>query len=144
MSHKQETIPRPLVRINQWFILLSVVITWITGISLILILPLLSGVMALLFNVNPVMKIAKLFLKDPPNKYVLEDRKQQQFNQWIATILLGLALLSAHFNFLAVFWITTIMLAMATFIAILGFCIGCYIRYNWSQFQYRRSQKNSL
>ncbi|WP_338448266.1 DUF4395 family protein [Niallia oryzisoli] len=37
-------------------------------------------------------------------------------------------------------YIFTIMVATAAFIAILGFCIGCFILYQWKQYQYRRAQ----
>lgn len=84
MSQNPSSIPRPLVRANQWVIVLSVVFTWITGGYGVLVIPLIAGLLGVLFNFNPVMRIAKLFLKKSPSSYVQEDREQQRFNQLLA------------------------------------------------------------
>ncbi|MGE7186532.1 DUF4395 family protein [Peribacillus sp. NPDC006672] len=60
-------IPRPLVRTKQWVILLSVATALITGQIWILVIPLAAGILGLLFNFNPVMRLAKLFLKKKPS-----------------------------------------------------------------------------
>ncbi|MFD2617520.1 DUF4395 domain-containing protein [Terrilactibacillus laevilacticus] len=138
MGHNPRSIPRPLVRTNQWFILLSVVATWITGQSWILLIPLICGLLGLLFHYNPIMKWAKVFLKRPMNEYIPEDRDQQQFNQVIAVSCLTIGYISylLHWNIVAI--IFTAMVGLAAFIAILGFCIGCFIRFQWQQYLYRR------
>lgn len=135
------SIPRPLVRTNQWFIVLAVIATWLTGQPWILAFPLGAGLLGLIFGFNPVMRIAKLFLRKKPSAYIPEEWGQQQFNQIIAVVCLGVALISylAELNMLA--YIFSAMVALAAFIAILGFCVGCYIRYQWSQYSYRRSLK---
>jgi hypothetical protein len=63
-------IPRPLVQTNPWVILLSVATALITGQILILVIPLAAGLLGLLFNFNPVMRLAKLFLKKKPSEYI--------------------------------------------------------------------------
>ncbi|MEK3799071.1 DUF4395 domain-containing protein [Peribacillus sp. FSL H8-0477] len=135
------TVPRPLVRTNQWFIFLSVVITWISGQEWILAVPLLFGMLGLLVNFNPIMRFAKLFLKKNPSDYIPEEHAQQQFNQGIAVVFLGLGLLSFLMNWNSAGYVFTCMVALASFIAILGFCIGCFIRFQWQQYRYRRSLK---
>nr|WP_235714622.1 DUF4395 family protein [Neobacillus dielmonensis] len=50
----------------------------------ILLIPFIAGIIGLLFGFNPVMQIAKLFLKKDPKSYIPEDWEQQQFNQKIA------------------------------------------------------------
>ncbi|MCF6137402.1 DUF4395 domain-containing protein [Pseudalkalibacillus berkeleyi] len=139
MNHLQ-TIPRPLVRTNQWFILLSVVASWVSGQVWILVIPFIVGLSSLVFNINPVMKVARLFLTDHPSRYVQEDKDQQQFNQWIATILLTIALISGFLGAMTIYFVSSIFVATASFIAILGFCIGCFIRYQWNQYRFKRSQ----
>jgi hypothetical protein len=136
---KSPSIPRPLVRANQWFIVISVVATWVTGFYWLLLLPLLAGLMGLLFDFNPVMRIARLFLRKPLSEYIPEDRDQQQFNQIIAVICLALGLVGYVAHWLVVAYIFTAMVALAAFIAILGFCIGCFIRYQWLQYRHRRT-----
>lgn len=135
------TVPRPLVRTNQWFIFLSVVITWISGQEWILAVPLIFGMLGLLVNFNPIMRFAKLFLKKNPSDYIPEEHAQQQFNQVIAVVFLGLGLLSFLMNWNSAGYVFTLMVALASFIAILGFCIGCFIRFQWQQYRYRHSLK---
>jgi hypothetical protein len=141
MKQKPLSVPRPLVRTNQWFIVISVLLTWITGISWFLALPLGAGVLGLLFGFNPVMRFAKLFLKKHPSEYTPEDWEQQQFNQLIAVVCLALGLTGYLVHSTVLAYVFTIMVALAAFIAILGFCIGCYIRYQWSQYRFRKLQR---
>ncbi|MHB1681379.1 MAG: hypothetical protein ACYCYO_00935 [Bacilli bacterium] len=52
------TIPYPLIRTNQWFIIISVALAWTTGAYAWLLPPLMAGLCGLLFGVNPVMRLA--------------------------------------------------------------------------------------
>lgn len=70
---KPVSIPRPLVRVNQWTILLSVLIAWTTQISWVLLIPLIANLGGLLFNFNPIMKAARPLLKKPMSSYIPED-----------------------------------------------------------------------
>jgi len=138
MKQVTNAIPRPLVRMNQWFIVISVVLTWITGLEWILLFPFVSGMLGLLFHFNPVMQIGKLFLKKHPSEYIPEDYEQQQFNQIIAVLCLGIGFISYAAGWLLIAFIFTAMVALAAFIAILGFCIGCFIRYQLIQYRHKR------
>lgn len=131
-------IPRPLVRTNQWVIVLFVVASWVTGFGWLLLIPLLSGVGGLLFNFNPVMKFARLFLKKNLKDYIPEDREQQRFNQIIATTCLTFGFIGFLFHLSVLYYIFTIMVSLAALIAICGFCIGCFILFQWKQYRYRR------
>ncbi|MGD6815652.1 DUF4395 domain-containing protein [Metabacillus sp. 84] len=133
-----KTIPKPLVLTNQWFIVLSVLAAWLTGLGWILLLPLAAGLSGLLFKVNPVMKIARTFLKKPASAYIPEDFDQQQFNQKIAVICLGGGLIGYTMGWTILFYVFTAMVFLAAFVAILGFCIGCFIRFQWQQYRYRK------
>lgn len=73
-------IPRPLVRLNQWTILVSVILTWISGVFWILVIPLIANLLGVLCNVNPIIRVGKLFLKKAPSTYIPEDAQQQKFN----------------------------------------------------------------
>ncbi|WP_062235544.1 DUF4395 domain-containing protein [Fictibacillus sp. FJAT-27399] len=142
MRQPTVSIPRPLVRLNQWFIVLSVAAVWLTGFEWVLLLPLAAGVSGLLFRFNPVMQFGKLFLQKPPSSYVPEEWNQQQFNQKIAVACLFFAYLSYILHYTIAAYVFTIMVFFAAFIAILGFCIGCFIRFQWQQYQYRRSSSH--
>jgi Domain of unknown function (DUF4395) len=135
------TIPKPLVLTNQWFIVLSVAAAWVSGSGWFLLIPLIPGLMGLLFKFNPIMKTAKLFLRKNPSEYIPEDFEQQQFNQMIAVICLGLGFLGYMMNWMTLAYIFTAMVALAAFVAILGFCVGCFIRFQWQQYRYRRLSK---
>ncbi|MDM5331913.1 DUF4395 domain-containing protein [Ureibacillus composti] len=137
-----QSIPRPLVRTNQWTIFLSVIFTWVTGETWILTIPLVANIMGLLFNFNPIMKFARLFLIKKGKQYIPEDVTQQKFNSCIAIFCLAIGFISFVVGWTIVGYIFTIMVAVASFIAILGFCIGCFIFFQLKQFKYRRSLRN--
>jgi hypothetical protein len=143
LQNTVRTIPRPLVRTNQWFIVLSVISSWISGQEWILAIPLLAGLLGLVFNYNPVMRLAKLFLRKSPSSYIPEEHSQQQFNQVIAVVCLALGLASFLIGWTIAEYVFTIMVALAAFVAILGFCIGCFIRFQWQQYRYRKSKSGT-
>lgn len=139
---KPISIPRPLVRANQWTIFLSVVLTWVTGQAWILLIPLIANLLGL-FGFNPIMRIGKLFLQKDIKKYIPEDVQQQKFNSTIAIFCLALGYIGYVFQWTIMAYTFTIMVAVASFVAILGFCVGCFIHFQLKQYQYRRSVKNS-
>lgn len=138
---KPLSIPRPLVRVNQWTIFLSVVITWVTGFFWILLLPLIANLSGVLFKVNPIIYFSKGFLKKDPSQYVPEDVEQQRFNSTIASICLLIGFVGYLSKVPALAYTFTIMVAFASFVAILGFCVGCFIHFQITQFKYRQSLK---
>ncbi|WP_100487862.1 DUF4395 domain-containing protein [Sporolactobacillus pectinivorans] len=144
MSQRHPSIPRPLVRTNQWIIVVSVAATWITGVYWILLLPLLSGASGLLFHYNPVMQLAKHFLKKPVSSYIPEDVDQQKFNQTIAVSCLTIGFFSYLLHWHIVAYIFTAIVGLAAFVAILGFCIGCFIHFQWSQYRQRRKARTQV
>lgn len=142
MQQRTSSIPKPLVTTNQWFIVISVLSTWILENHYILLLPLLTGLSSLILNINPIMNIAKRFLKKPASNYPQEDYAQQRFNQYISVILLSFGFISYLSGFQVVGSILTAMVLLAALIAILGFCVGCFIRYQWIQYNYRKKLRN--
>ncbi|WP_312097161.1 DUF4395 domain-containing protein [Niallia sp.] len=139
MTDLIKTIPQPLVRTNQWIIFLSVLLSLFLQQYWIMLIPLVAGLCGLLFQWNPIMKLASLFLKRPKKDYRQEDWNQQQFNQIIAVVCLAIASISFFFKWTILGYIFSIMVGLASIVAILGFCIGCFIRYQWKKYQYNRS-----
>ncbi|MEK5330214.1 MULTISPECIES: DUF4395 domain-containing protein [unclassified Lysinibacillus] len=137
-------IPRPLVRLNQWTILLSVILTWLTGFEWILAIPLVANLLGVLCNFNPIIRFGKLFLKKAPTAYIPEDAQQQKFNSSIASICLAGGLVAFLFNWQVVGYVFTTMVAIASSVAIAGFCIGCFLHFQLKQWQYRRTLKKAL
>ncbi len=133
------TIPRPLVRLNQWTILLSVILTWVTGITWIVAIPLVANLLGVICNFNPIIRLGKLFLTKAPSAYIPEDAQQQKFNASIASFCLAGGFLSYLLKWQVVGYIFTGMVAIASSIALAGFCIGCFLHFQLKQWQYRRS-----
>jgi Domain of unknown function (DUF4395) len=132
-------IPRPLVRANQWFQVLSVVFALITGQYWILLLPLLTGLYSLIVGQNPVFWVVRPFLRKPHSHYAMEDPDQQRFNQMIAAVCLVFSLIGFYAGVPAVGYVFAILLGIAAFVAILGFCIGCFIRYQYLRYKQRKA-----
>ncbi|MEG0260525.1 MAG: DUF4395 domain-containing protein [Lysinibacillus sp.] len=134
-----QSIPRPLVRLNQWTILLSVLITWATGLVWFLAIPLVANLSGVLFSFNPIVRFGKVFLRKAVSSYIPEDAGQQKFNSSIASFCLASGLVSFLLSWNIAGYIFTIMVAVASTIAILGYCIGCFLHFQLKQWQYRRS-----
>ena len=134
-----KSIPRPLVRINQSFIALSALLYLISSQVYFLILPIVFGITSLVLNYNPIIEFSKKFLKKPKNEYIQEDVAQQRFNQMLALTMFVLSFISYYLN---IQWLSVtfaIMVFLASTIAVLGFCIGCFIHYQFNMWKYRRS-----
>ncbi|GGM19531.1 hypothetical protein GCM10011351_01680 [Paraliobacillus quinghaiensis] len=136
------TIPKPLVQLNQTFIVLTVVIGLIFAKSLLLI-PFIIGVYTVITKKNPIIILGKQILRKPLNTYKEEDKAQQIFNQWIATICLGVALLFFALGIDIIGYIFSVMVVLAAGIALMGYCIGCTVRYRYMMWKYNRSKKQS-
>ena len=137
-------IPRPLVRTNQTFIVLSVILAVVTHFYWILLLSILAGLSGILFERNFIILIAKRFLKKKTSEYVLEDKSDVRFNQIIATVLLSASLISSVTNLPILAIIFAAFVFLAASIALSGFCIGCWIHFQLRQYKYRRQAKKGL
>ncbi|MBH0231279.1 DUF4395 domain-containing protein [Halobacillus yeomjeoni] len=135
-------IPKPLVQTNQAFVVLSVLSGLLIHHSLLLI-PLAIGVYTLVTKTNPIIKISRPFLSKKPDQYIQEDKDQQLFNQWIATICVGAALgfFSIDLNVLG--YLFGGMVIVAAGVALMGYCIGCTIRYRYMMWKHRRTSTSS-
>ena len=137
-----KTIAKPLVMANQWTIVLAVVIALITQSAWILFIPLLANLSSLLFRFHPILFLIKrFFLRKPMSQYIQEDYEQLRFNQWLAVSFLMIGCISDLLNWTLLFNAATIMVGLAASIALMGFCIGCFMRFQFQQWQYRRKQK---
>lgn len=133
------SIPKPLVQSNQAFIVLTVILGLVFH-KAILLLPFLVGVYTLITKKNPVIQFNKRFLKKPANEYIQEDRDQQIFNQWIATICLGLSLLLFALGAATAGYVFSIMVLIASGVALMGYCIGCTIRYRYMMWKHNKTK----
>lgn len=130
-------IPKPLVQINQLFIVVTALLGLLVS-PYILFLPLVIGFITLATKQNPVIKMSKGLLKKPHNSYIQEDKEQQLFNQWIATICLAIAVIAFLLGAQVVGYIFGGMVIFAAGLALCGYCIGCTIRYRYMMWKYSR------
>ncbi|MGY3718171.1 DUF4395 domain-containing protein [Sutcliffiella cohnii] len=137
-----KTVPMPLVTLNQWFIFIIVLLSLSTGIYHLLWLPFITGIIGLLFKKNPIILIGSQFLRKHKSSYPQEEIAQLQFNQTIAVTCLGISLIGFNFGIPTLGFIFAIMVGLAALVANLGFCVGCFIRFQWQQYQFRRQQNN--
>jgi len=133
------TIPRPLVRMNQTFVATNAILYLLTSHLVFLVLPIIIGLTSVLINYNPLFVIGKKFLKKPMFDYIQEDKAQQRFNQILALSMFSLAFISSIINQMLLSYIFAIMVFLASTIALMGFCIGCFIHYQYHMWKYRRS-----
>lgn len=133
------SIPKPLVQLNQLFIVITVLIALLAA-KWLLLLPFLIGVVTLATKRNLVIMVGKKLLKKPASSYQMEDRDQQLFNQWIATICIGVAFISFLMGYTLVGYVFSIMVILAAGVALMGYCIGCTIRYRYMMWKYKRKK----
>ncbi|MDQ0429249.1 hypothetical protein QOZ98_002077 [Planomicrobium stackebrandtii] len=132
------TIPKPLVQTNQAFIVATVLAALLLHPA-ILLLPFAVGVYTLMTKKNPVILFSRRFLNKPMADYQQEDRDQQLFNQWIATICLGLSLVFFTLGIPLLAYAFSIMVIIAAGVALMGYCIGCTIRYRYMMWKHNRT-----
>lgn len=137
-----QTIPRPLIRANQWTIIICVIAFLFTSASWILLIPLLSGISSLIFGYHPIMEIVKPLLKQPMGHYIQEDKIQQRFNQILAVSMLSLSVISFWFGWMTLSIFFAVMVLIACSLAIMGFCVGCYIHYQISLWRQRKLENS--
>ncbi|MEK8128467.1 DUF4395 domain-containing protein [Paenibacillus filicis] len=129
-------IPIPLVRANQAGIVLFVVAAvllkapvLIAALWAVQVLGLWRGIRA-----NVFVQLAAPFLKNRIVGAQTEARELLRFNNSIAVSLLTLSLIG--------FWldrdgltgyVLAGLVALAALIAILGFCVGCFLYYQWKR-----------
>lgn len=133
------SIPKPLVRFNQLLIL----VTGILGIffPIVLWIPFILGLITITTRTNPVVVAGKPFLKKPLHEYIPEDKDQQIFNQWIATICFGLAIGSFFLGWNIAGYVFLGMVLLATGMAyFFDFCLGCTVRFRYMMWKAKRKQ----
>ena len=89
---------------------------------------------------QPCFKIARRFLKKPAASYLQEDAADQRFNQILAVSMLGASLLSFILDLPVLGYLFSAFVFTAASVALLGFCVGCFIRY---QLMMRRTARSS-
>ena len=132
-------IPLPIVKLNRATLLTGVVLglvlqqPLITTLLFAILLPatLFGQKASLIFKTGSIL-FARQNLTAPK-----EDRRLQRFNNSIATVLLGLAQVAFLFEANILGWFFAAMVAIAAGVALAGFCVGCFIYYQFKLNRYR-------
>lgn len=139
-SENTLTVPRPLVQLNNIITIVIIVTAWIAQLPFLILVPTIYFGLGAFGGKNPIMLLGKVLLSKE-KKYVMEDKEQLKFNSLLAFIMLALALVFYYFGLPVIYYIFIGMCAAANLGSAFGYCIGCFVRFQWKQYQYRRSMK---
>lgn len=143
----REGIPLPIVTLNRSIL--------VTGVALAFVLqqPLVIGLLAVMLlsavTLGPrgslPFQLGRRFLAGPIRRARhagdLEDRRLMRFNNTIALVLFGLALVAFALGHPLAGWLLSAMVLVAAAVALAGFCIGCFLfyRFRLAQLHWRRA-----
>lgn len=132
-----DEVPLHRVRGNQLGILISVIVAFVTQQLWILILPLAVQLISRTYGVKYnlfVRLLSPLF----PRSTVTESRELLRFNQLLAILFLFFALVGYAAGSMVFSSIFLGFLTLAVILALLGYCPGCFIYFQWKQFRAKR------
>lgn len=132
-------IPLPVVKLNRWVLFAGILAGLILQQPLFTTLLFVLLVPAVLFGQRRslIFQIGKrVFAKQIPSAE-REDRRLMRFNNSIALILLGAAQIAFLLNVPVVGWTLALMVAVAAGVALAGFCVGCFLYYQFRLQRYR-------
>lgn len=132
-----DEVPLHRVRGNQLGILLSVLISIFTQQLWVLVLPLIVQLISRSFGVK-YNGFVRLFSPLFPVSTRTESRELLRFNNLLAILFLIVTLAAHAFNSPVVAYISLGMLTLAVVLALCGFCLGCFMYFQWKQFLIRR------
>lgn len=91
---------------------------------------------------NLFVRMAKLIMK-PSSTGTTQAAELQRFNNTLAVIFLTISILSFSLGWAIVGYVFAAFLFAAAFVAILGFCIGCTIYFQYKQWVAKRRLNHS-
>ena len=126
-------IPLPIVKLNRWMIVGGVVIGLVTRQPLVTTALFLVLLLAVVFGPRGslVFRVGSSVFAKQNLTAEREDRRLMKFNNSIAVVLFGLAQVFFLIGLPLVGWACSIMVAVAASIALAGFCIGCFLFYQF-------------
>jgi len=136
--HCADEIPLHWVRGNQLGILLCVAAAVLFGQPLVLLLPLIVQLVSRYAGVKYNLFV-RLFAPLFPASEKTEARELLRFNNLLAILMLAAALVSFFAGAETAGYVFLGMLSAAVIAALCGFCLGCFIYFQWKQFRARRN-----
>ncbi|GMK47993.1 hypothetical protein PghCCS26_51230 [Paenibacillus glycanilyticus] len=135
-----EEVPLHRVRGNQLGILLSVIAALLSQQWWILFLPLAVQLVSRTYGVkyNPFVRLFSPLL---PVSQRTEARELLRFNNLLAILFLVVTLAAHYLGLTVLSYIALGMLTAAVVAALSGFCLGCFMYFQYKQFRYRQAAK---
>lgn len=134
-----EDIPLPIVKLNRWTLLVGILAALALQQPLVtaaLFFVILAATVfgqrgSIIFYIGKRLFAAQILLAER------EDRRLQRFNNSIAAVLLGGAQIAFALGYPLVGWTLSLMVAVAAGVALAGFCLGCFLYYQFRLNRYR-------
>ncbi|PWW06568.1 uncharacterized protein DUF4395 [Paenibacillus cellulosilyticus] len=132
-----DEVPLHRVRGNQLGILISVIVAVVTQQLWILVLPLVVLLISRTYGVKYNLFV-RLFSPVFPRSTKTESRELLRFNQLLAILFLLVALIAFALSIPIIGYISLAFLSAAVVLALSGFCLGCFMYFQWKQYRARR------
>jgi len=138
-SQKQKGVPFPIVTLNRAVLTFGILVAlltqqiWITTILFLILLP--TTLLGKKFSL--VYFIGNIVFRKQIQTSQYEDAGLQRFNNTIATTLLGFSQISFLAGQPILAWVFATMVMLASGVALLGFCVGCFLYYQFKIQRYR-------
>ncbi len=132
-------IPLPIVRLNRVVLVSGVVVAFLLQAPIIIAALFVVIAPAAIWGrrASLIYKLgSKVFARQNATAEK-EDFRLQRFNNTIAAIMLGGATIAFLLNAWAIGWVLSFGVAAAALVALLGFCVGCFLYY---QFRLQRTR----
>ena len=132
-----DDVPLHWVRANQTGILLCVIASvatqqpWVLLVALIV--QLMTRWLGIKYNV-----FVRLFAPLLPKSLRTESRELLRFNNLLAILFLCVTLIASALGWTILAYVSLAMLTVAVVLALSGFCLGCFMYFQWKQFRSRR------
>jgi hypothetical protein len=137
--NEKNGIPLPIVTLNRGVLTFGIMLAlasqqyWIVTIIFVILLP------AVIFGkrYSLIYSLGSILLRSKIESAEYEDASLQRFNNTIALTLLGLSHIFYLFNQLIIAWIFASLVMIASGVALLGFCVGCFLYYQFKIQRYK-------
>lgn len=140
-QNRPEGIPLPIVTLNRWVLLAGIVAGLLLRQPLFttMLFALLAPAVAFGRRGSVIFALGRLLLagqcRAAQQAGRFEDPRLMGFNNSIAAGLLGAAQVAFVLRYPTLGWVLAAVVAIAAAVALAGFCLGCYLYY---QFRLRR------
>lgn len=134
----KDEVPLHWVRANQLGILLCIAASALLQAYAVLLIALIVQLISRFWGIRYNLFVRLLAPLLPESKKT-ESRELLRFNNLLAILFLVVSLLSFFLNFQIAGYIAALLLTVAVVLALCGFCLGCFIYYQWKQWRRRMS-----